>query len=148
MGWKSLHRFFAHLVVYLLILTVLGCRGGSGPELVDVRGSLSRQGQPLGGYTLQFVPDSGRPSQATTESDGSFRAQYTSELPGVVPGRHRVIILSYRSTDPDIELAIDEGRFQDLPPDVGHVLQTYGDLETTPLEFEIMESQDLDIALD
>ncbi len=126
----------------------IGCGRDSGPPLVDITGTLSRHGEPLAGYGLQFIPESGRPSDAVTDAKGQYRLQYTADRAGAVLGRHRVIITSYQTTDNELQAAIDEGRYRDIPPEIGAVLKRYGDLNTTPLQFEISERQVLDIELD
>ncbi len=131
----------------LIALGCIGCGRDSGPSLVDISGTLSRHGEPLAGYGVQFIPESGRPSDAVTDANGQYRLQYTANRKGAVLGRHRVIITSFQTSDDELQAAIDEGRYRDIPPEIGDILKRYGDLNSTPLQFDISEAQVLDIEL-
>src|SRR6478736_2537276 len=93
------------LETYLLLLTlplVLGC-GNQSVERVPVAGEVLIDGQPLGSGTIQFVPEQGRPSSATIQSDGRFELASDSvgrakEI-GAAPGRYRVQVASSKIID-------------------------------------------------
>ncbi len=136
------------IVGAIIVLGGVGCGRDSGPPLVDISGTLSRHGEPLAGYGLQFIPESGRPSDAITDGNGQYKLQYTADRTGAVVGRHQVIITSYQTPDNELQAAIDEGRYRDIPTEIGDILKRYGDLNSTPLQFEISESQVLDIELE
>ncbi len=88
-----------HLVVVCSLATagavsLSGCGGRSDlPELGDVRGVVTLDGQPVSGAQVQFVPQAdGRPSVAETDADGSYRLQYIVGEYGAIVGTHKVMI--------------------------------------------------------
>lgn len=79
----------------LLIGAAGGCdtRQWSTPELGQVRGKLTLNGDPLENVMLMFEPDEGKESMATSRSDGTFTAMYFVDLEGVKVGRCTVRVL-------------------------------------------------------
>ncbi|MBA4030333.1 MAG: hypothetical protein C0478_05495 [Planctomyces sp.] len=76
----------------VLMLGVMGCGGAAGPPLGQVTGKVTFKNQPVEGALVQFLPADGRPSFGTTESDGTYRMEYTEGHPGAVVGKHTVRI--------------------------------------------------------
>lgn len=77
----------------LLFPALLGCGGGGDlPELAEVTGTVQMDGKPLPDATVMFVPADGRPSSATTDSNGNYTLQYNERASGAVPGKSRVMI--------------------------------------------------------
>ena len=75
----------------LLPLAAVGCGGGSDlPELGTVAGVLTDGGKPVAGATVEFYPEKGSPSFATTGADGRFEMTYGAGSPGAVVGQHKV----------------------------------------------------------
>ena len=115
-------------VVMLLILPT-GC-GGSGdmPDLGDVSGKVTLDGQPLVGVNVIFHPSSGRPAAAQTDSDGNYELVYLDGVSGCKvgpatvsfewsPGMENVPAIPgrYLSTDafkPDIKAGSNEFNFE------------------------------------
>ncbi len=131
----------------LLPAFLIGC-GPGGPKLVHISGRVTRGGQPVKDLTLNFEPETGRPSWGTTDADGRFTLHYSRERDGVVLGKHRVYV-SYDPppADPAAEMARLEGRVE-LPQDIQAIVEEYG-RENSPLTFDIQSSQDdLQIKLD
>ena len=69
------------------------------PPLVEIHGVLSIDGSPIADAEILFIPAlnedapvSGSLSKARTGKDGSYVAYYTSDIPGVVLGKHIVRI--------------------------------------------------------
>ncbi|MEX0792145.1 MAG: Ig-like domain-containing protein, partial [Pirellulaceae bacterium] len=56
---------------------------------------------PLADVSVTFRPELGRLSYATTDADGKYTVQYTTEKPGALPGKHKVSISSEEEPDPD-----------------------------------------------
>lgn len=79
----------ACLSVGLLLLP--GC-GGTDVELVPMSGEVYDASEPMEGALVQFKPESGRSSFSRVESDGTFTMKYKPGVPGVVPGKHRVMV--------------------------------------------------------
>lgn len=74
-------------------ILLLGCGGRSDlPDLGDVQGVVTLDGQPVSGAQVQFIPESGRPSTAETGEDGNYQLQYTADVSGAVVGAHTVKI--------------------------------------------------------
>lgn len=76
------------------VLSLLGCGGAGGdvPDLGQVTGVVTLDGQPLPNAQVEFAPASGRPSSGQTGPDGRYSLQYTAEHPGAVVGAHTVRI--------------------------------------------------------
>ncbi len=129
----------------VLAVVVAGC-GGDGPKVVKITGTVTRGGQPVKDLVVNFVPETGRPSWGFTDPQGQYTLHYTKDQDGAVLGKHRVFV-KYDPRDPEINLAITEGRFQ-YPPDIRAIEQKYGNLETTPLEFDVQKAQVIDLELD
>ncbi|MEW4487030.1 hypothetical protein AB1L42_03065 [Thalassoglobus sp. JC818] len=70
-------------------LLSLGC--GSGIDLGVVKGQVTKEGQPVAGAIVEFIPDNGRTSTAITKSDGTYELDY-DDFKGAVIGTHRVQI--------------------------------------------------------
>lgn len=77
------------------VIACLGCGGATGPELAEVTGKVTLDGQPLAKASLQFIPESpgGSPSYGVTDLEGSYELQFSSDRSGAMPGKHRVEIL-------------------------------------------------------
>ncbi|WP_166819971.1 transthyretin-like family protein [Thalassoroseus pseudoceratinae] len=75
-------------------LTFLGCGGGASdqPEVVDVTGTVMQGGTPVVGALVEFIPENGRPSQATTNEQGEFTLNYLDGVDGAIAGTHKVRI--------------------------------------------------------
>ena len=134
----------ASLAVALLVCT--GCGGRGGPSLVEVRGTVTHQGEPLENLMVHFQPESGRPSHGITDSQGNFTLEYLPDQPGAVPGQHRVFV-SFVPPSVEVEMAIFEGRHQH-PPEIAAALEKYGDPATTPLTVELTEDETVHLELD
>jgi hypothetical protein len=78
-----------------LLIACLGCGGETGPELSEVSGLVTLDGQPLPKVSLQFTPETpgGSPSYGVTDSEGSYELQFSAERSGAMIGKHRVEIL-------------------------------------------------------
>lgn len=73
---------------------------GMGPELpplAELHGVIKIDGTPAANAQVQFIPalnqsdaNSGGPSHANTGADGSYKAYYKRDVPGVIFGKHTV----------------------------------------------------------
>lgn len=86
------HRF--HLaVISVLSVLLIGCGDGEPViEIAAVNGVVTRTGQPIPDASITFYPGSGRPSAATTDSEGRFQLKYSADKDGAVVGSHTVAI--------------------------------------------------------
>ncbi len=81
------------LVVMIGAIFLGGCGGAPTPTLAPVSGRVSKNGAPIANANVTFSPlAKGRPSSATTASDGSFTLLYVANQPGATLGKHRVTI--------------------------------------------------------
>lgn len=79
-------------------LSLAGCGGSSeGPELGQVSGTVTLDGQPLEGAEIQFQPAEDRPSRGQTDSSGFYRLSFTGNRMGAVLGDHTVMITTVRA---------------------------------------------------
>ena len=83
--------------LYLLIVlaTSAGC-GPQGPPLAQITGTVTLDGEPLEGASVEFLPltaaGSASHSIENTDADGHFAMGYTADRDGVLPGKYRVSI--------------------------------------------------------
>lgn len=99
----------------LLLLSCLpGCLGDGAdplPDLYEVTGVITLNGQPLGNAKVVFEPEEvrekarRRASSATTKADGSYRLYYNPKAAGATSGKHKVTIFKLPGTS---EEASDE----------------------------------------
>lgn len=118
-------------------LLFVGC--DKGITLVPASGVLTIDGQPAENITLQFLPDSldggtsGPTSFGETDKEGRFSLQTHDGKPGVVPGKHVVMMVDQ-----------DEERPQQGEP-VGKPsrVPTQYSMVSSPLRVEVVEGQDI-----
>ncbi len=80
------------------------CLAGCGPQsgsLVEVKGLVLLDGQPMTTGTVVTSPDSGRAARGVIGSDGRFALKTREVGPGVDPGVHRVAVVAFASSDPN-----------------------------------------------
>ncbi len=91
-GWIAAGRvsFWSGWMV-LAVMCLTGC-GSDGPDLSDVSGKVTIDGQPVPGVVLTFVPETtgGSPSYGKTDASGQYRLMFTATKYGAMPGSHRV----------------------------------------------------------
>jgi hypothetical protein len=134
---------FARGVSVAIILSALaGCQ--KGPDVVEVTGTITRNGEPLRGFLVTFQPERGRPSVGRTDENGYFELNYTLKRKGALKTKHKVFV-QYAPTDLMAMQAADAGR---LPPDVREILAKYGSETVTPIEVDITGSESFDFQLD
>lgn len=88
------------LLLTFISLTAVGCYSGSGPNLQEVSGNISKDGVPFVDANLEFYPESGgAPSYGKSDEQGNFKLYYSTGAPGAVPGKHSVTILGGKKAD-------------------------------------------------
>lgn len=81
-----------------LAACLIGCGGGgNNPPLGEVSGHITLNGEALDGATVEFIPESGRPSIGVTDAAGLYTLQFKADTPGALVGNHSVRITSQRS---------------------------------------------------
>lgn len=96
-------RFSPSVGLMAFVASAIGGCAEEGPELVDVTGVVTFNGDPARAEVI-FEPISqtgepgGRASSAWTAEDGSFRLGFTQSWFGAIPGPHRVRVDIRRKT--------------------------------------------------
>ncbi|QDU38981.1 hypothetical protein Mal4_33130 [Maioricimonas rarisocia] len=123
-------KAWSHIGAMVLCASLsAGCGGGNdGPELIDVYGTVTMDGQPLEGATVQFAPEGGagegrRLVAGRTDSSGEYSLQYSPSRDGAAPGSYRVSITTYREMEVDEE-GMDVPGSPETVPDVYNVNTT------------------------
>ncbi|MFI4874738.1 MAG: carboxypeptidase-like regulatory domain-containing protein [Blastopirellula sp. JB062] len=75
---------------------IIGCGRPDYGDLGTVVGTVTLDGSPYANATVQFTPETGRPSIGATDSEGKYELYYIRDVKGALPGTHRVEI----STNP------------------------------------------------
>jgi hypothetical protein len=77
----------------LACLLLAGCGGTEHPDVADVRGTVTLDGQPLANASIMFQPTTaGRPSLGTTDDQGNYTLLYLDGVEGAMLGTHKVVI--------------------------------------------------------
>ena len=74
----------------LLTVVAAGC-GPSAPKLYPASGTVTYEEKPLANATVIFIPQSGRPSMATTDASGKYTIS-TNGKPGAPLGTYNVTV--------------------------------------------------------
>lgn len=89
----------AIFLFFCLIGMLAGCSGGDPiPDLAEVTGTVTWNGEPLDGALISFTPKQsdkqgrGKSSSGTTDAQGKFTLMYKEDLPGAIIGEHSVFI--------------------------------------------------------
>ena len=74
-----------------------GCSGSAEdlPELAEVSGTVSMEGEPLSGAKLMFIPSVGGASIGNTDEMGRYKLRFNKHAKGAVLGQHIVQITKY-----------------------------------------------------
>ncbi len=87
----------------LSLMVILGCGGPSDKyKVVQVKGLVTLDGQPVEGASVMFLPQSaeGAAAAATTGADGRYTLQTAGATrPGAVPGSYNVTIIKQVVTE-------------------------------------------------
>lgn len=106
----QLKATFFTTAMAVVVLNLAGCGSSSDrPELGQVTGTITLDGEPLKGIAVVFFPDNGRPARDTTDSEGKYELTYIRETKGTKVGHNRVEVA------PDEEGGEDEGENDEAP---------------------------------
>ncbi len=88
-------QIMGQALTLLTAVVLSGC--GGGPELVEVAGVATLDGQPLANVLVTFVPEATKDraafrSMGMTDQEGKFRLQAETQRPGALAGKHRVLV--------------------------------------------------------
>jgi hypothetical protein len=89
----------------MIFVGLAGC-GDTGPATVNVKGTLTIDGQPANNVTITFAPvDSSLPTASGPVNNGTFELFSGAEgKPGAVPGKYKVV-LAASAGDPEADAA-------------------------------------------
>jgi hypothetical protein len=80
----------------LCVLAILGCDAPPGFRTVPVSGTITRNGNPLEGAAVSFIPDvGGESATGITDSAGKYQLTTRQKDDGAVPGQYKVTIAKY-----------------------------------------------------
>ena len=145
-------------------LLAIGLTGGCGGDpglssLVPVKGTLTRDGQPMASTTITFLPDPSNEHVTigtdTTGPDGSFSMTHRNHQ-GVAPGKYKVVVerpveAATANLPPEIledpqMAAMAIGREHD--PEKPNQDWPYADAKTTPFNHEVPPEGDSGLTFD
>ncbi len=90
-------------MVLATLAFVVGCGGGGDPDVVQVSGTVTMDGEPLPNATVLFVSGQGRPSGAITDEQGYYELNYTGDQKGARIGNNRVEITTAQGPSETME---------------------------------------------
>lgn len=84
--------FKLRYVAIVASMLLLGCGGSASdrPQVAPVSGRLVKDGKSVAEARIEFTPDKGAASSATTDSDGNFELVYVDGTRGAKIGLHQV----------------------------------------------------------
>jgi len=140
------------------LLTGSGCGGGT-EKVVAVTGKVTRNGNPVPGITVSFVPQRETEtgvSSGTTDKNGQYYLTVAKTGGrGAVVGTHKVWV-SIPRTPEQAPKKEDFGKKKgalstpaaEMPEDTAEMLQKFGNLDKTPLTKEVKGGETIDLQLD
>ena len=135
----------------LFLLALLALAGCGRADIVPVKGTATRGGQPVANIILWFSPEEGRPSWAQTDAEGKFELEYSREYKGAKVGKHRVTVnYDPRPADPGEEHLYVTGQKPrpSRPAEMDAILAKYSQATST-YEVEISKPvHDLELKFD
>ncbi|MCY2992283.1 MAG: carboxypeptidase-like regulatory domain-containing protein [Planctomycetota bacterium] len=100
---------FSHRIKFVIwgamCASFIGCGSGSG--LVQAKGKVTYNGQPVAGAAVTFLSSTGRLAIGTTDAKGEF-SMNTQGLPGISLGSHQVGITKHASSGEAKPMTPDE----------------------------------------
>ena len=84
----------AAVAAVALVVSLSGCGGGASdvPDLGQVTGQVTLDGEPLPNAKVRFQPPDGRSSEGVTNASGEYTLQYNIGLSGAKVGPNDVFI--------------------------------------------------------
>lgn len=130
----------------VLVLSATAACGPSGPVVVPVSGTVTHNGEPIGGMWITFTPAHGRPSMGVSKPDGSFELTYSREQKGALVGAHTVSVM-FRPSNMQEEMEMARGK--KLHANQDEIAAKFGAGGTEPIEVEVSrKNRKFDLKLD
>lgn len=102
-----MNRFLAFALT-VSIACFSGCSPSDQPELGQVTGKVTMNGEPLTGIDVVFQPDSGRPARGKTNDMGEYKLIYIRDTLGAKIGNNRVEIAPVEGGEEEDEVQADD----------------------------------------
>ncbi|MFM8275192.1 MAG: hypothetical protein ACKODX_23065 [Gemmata sp.] len=129
-------------LLFVALAALCGCN--SGPKIVPVSGTLTRNGKPVPYLTVNFEPATGRPSWGVADENGRFTLEYDITNKGAVTGTHTVWVI-WRPSSPQEEFNPAKAK---KPAELDAIQTKYGSGKS-PIKVDITAATDsLEIKLD
>jgi hypothetical protein len=106
------------------VLLLAGCNRGV-PEIVEIEGTVTHNGQPVPNLRIYFMPTSGRGSHGTSDENGRFVLDYDYDYDGAKVGTHTVWIVDLGSNI-DPTAAMSGAPRAKRTPEMAAILAKYG----------------------
>lgn len=96
---KSVHPSSGAIAVFAVLAVVAGgCSSSEGPELAEVTGQITLDGQPVTNGIVRFLPDrdagtSGPIASARLDENGKYTLLSPGNRPGAIVGSHLVTVI-------------------------------------------------------
>ena len=95
-GSRQLGLARVYCAIVVTFLPCLGCFDqGDRPELGEVTGVVTLDGEPLANASIAFTQKGFRPSVGHTDSEGRYELVYIRDIKGVAVGTHLVRIRQF-----------------------------------------------------
>jgi hypothetical protein len=118
-----------------------GCGGSDLPELGEVSGVVTLDGEPLPNAIVEFQPSAeGRPSSAETDEEGRYELLYLIDAPGALLGEHTVRVRPIITEEMD--------NYDPEEPDSGEPPPTYPTMASDGSIKKTVEAGDNDIPIE
>ena len=89
----SVFRIFLCGCAFAALTSIVGCGSSTRPNLGEVRGKLTLDGQPLTDAQVIFAPDTGgRKSTGRPNAQGEYELTYIRDIKGAKVGPHTIRI--------------------------------------------------------
>ncbi|MCA8988334.1 MAG: carboxypeptidase regulatory-like domain-containing protein [Planctomycetaceae bacterium] len=117
-----------------IAICIIGCGGSSDqPELGQVKGKVTLDGQPVADATVFFWPaDGGRTVSTTTDANGDYELKYVGDDKGTKVGKNKVRVSTQRDGDSDEDGNPTEPRKETIP--AKYNTETQLEFDVTPGE--------------
>ena len=128
--WDILYStIYMRIRLIFMVLTVVllsfACRQ-RGPELGEVRGTVTLDGRPLAQATVIFEPKAGgHASRAVTDSSGHYQLVYLRDTTGALVGSHIVKVFTASENNPKERIPARYNKQSTLTADVGSGANEY-----------------------
>ena len=87
---RSTIRWVATFSLLAVVLVTAGCGRGELPDLGEVTGTVTMDGNPLSGVIVVFKPEVGRAGSATTDANGKYELIYRYGVNGTKIGMNTI----------------------------------------------------------